>query len=119
MKLIIEIPEGLYYRAKWNQYAMKDNRVMREIIANGTPLDDIKLASAENQAKTGHWMNSDIPESMLSKCSVCGWNLGAYTHKFCANCGARMIKEGETIAEYIDKHVKDIPYKGVEPWEGR
>lgn len=71
------------------------------------------------QAKTGHWMNSDIPESMLSKCSVCGWDLGAYTHKFCANCGTRMIKDGETIAEYIDKHVKDIPYKGVEPWEGR
>lgn len=42
MKLIIEIPEGLYYRAKWNQYAMKDNRVMREIIANGMPLDDIR-----------------------------------------------------------------------------
>ena len=28
-------------------------------------------------------------------------------------------KDCETIAEYIDKHVKDIPYKGVEPWEGR
>ena len=27
--------------------------------------------------------------------------------------------DGETIAEYIDKHVKDIPYKGDEPWEGR
>ena len=38
----------------------------------------------------GEWLNSDIPESILSKCSVCGFNLGAYTHNFCPNCGADM-----------------------------
>ena len=38
MKLIIEILEDLYFRAKWNQYAMGDSSITREIIANGTPL---------------------------------------------------------------------------------
>lgn len=38
----------------------------------------------------GEWQKSDIPESMLCKCSKCGWQLGAYTHHYCANCGADM-----------------------------
>ena len=74
MKLIIEIPEGLYFRAKWNQYAMGDSSITREIIANGTPLDDIKAEIASE--KTGlsedsdkdYWLNSclEIIDSHIS-----------------------------------------------------
>jgi predicted RNA-binding Zn-ribbon protein involved in translation (DUF1610 family) len=38
----------------------------------------------------GKWKKSDIPESVLSKCSVCGFQLGAYSFNFCPKCGAEM-----------------------------
>lgn len=41
----------------------------------------------------GRWVDNDIPESMLSGCSVCGFSCGAYTFNYCPNCGARMDKE--------------------------
>ena len=31
----------------------------------------------------GRWGASDICGSMLCRCSVCGFNLGAYTYRFC------------------------------------
>ena len=38
----------------------------------------------------GRWIDNGIPESMLSRCSVCGFGCGAYTFKFCPMCGAKM-----------------------------
>ena len=38
----------------------------------------------------GEWLKSDVPESILAKCSLCGFDCGAYTHNFCPNCGADM-----------------------------
>ena len=38
----------------------------------------------------GKWIESDVPESVLVKCSVCGFNCGAYTFNYCPNCGADM-----------------------------
>lgn len=38
----------------------------------------------------GQWVDNGIPESMLSKCSVCGFGCGAYTFQFCPKCGAIM-----------------------------
>ena len=40
--------------------------------------------------KRGKWGKSDIPDSILSKCSVCGFSCGAYTFRYCPDCGARM-----------------------------
>ena len=46
----------------------------------------------------GKWIENDIPEdvdvpeSVLSKCSVCGYQLGAHSFKFCPECGAAMIR---------------------------
>lgn len=34
----------------------------------------------------GEW----IKETVLSKCSVCGFRLGADTYRYCPNCGAKM-----------------------------
>lgn len=37
----------------------------------------------------GEW----IKETVLSKCSVCGFRLGADTYRYCPNCGAKMYGE--------------------------
>ncbi len=42
----------------------------------------------------GEWLESDVPESTLAKCSICGFDCGAKTHNFCSNCGAGMWKDG-------------------------
>lgn len=47
------------------------------------------------QRQTGEWIKSDVSESILAKCSICGFDCGAYTHNFCPNCGAEMGKEAE------------------------
>ena len=41
----------------------------------------------------GEW----IKETVLSKCSVCGFRLGADTYRCCPNCGAKM--DGKAAAE--------------------
>ncbi len=41
----------------------------------------------------GRWVDNGIPESMLSKCTVCGFPCGACTFNFCPNCGAKMDGE--------------------------
>lgn len=41
----------------------------------------------------GGWIDNGIPGSMLSGCSECGFTCGAYSFKYCPNCGAKMDKE--------------------------
>ena len=41
----------------------------------------------------GSWRNSGVPDSMLSACSVCGFGCGAYSFRYCPNCGAKMDLE--------------------------
>lgn len=48
----------------------------------------------EPERPQGEWKETDIPESTLCKCSVCNFDLGAYSFNFCPNCGAKM--EGGT-----------------------
>ena len=38
----------------------------------------------------GKWIKNDIPNSELSKCTNCGYDLGAWSFKYCPNCGAKM-----------------------------
>jgi len=42
------------------------------------------------QSKTGRWITSHIPESVLCECSACGFTCGAYSFNYCPNCGAKM-----------------------------
>lgn len=46
----------------------------------------------------GRWGGNGIPDSMLSACSVCGFGCGAYSFRYCPNCGARMDLEAGTNA---------------------
>lgn len=52
-------------------------------------------ALSQPERPKGRWVSNDIPESMLSGCSVCGYTCGAYTFNFCPNCGADMRGEEE------------------------
>ena len=73
MKLIIEIDEEEYERAK-----------------NGN-----SRVNAKNVPKTGHWIDNTDLGYHVSICSNCRWrghgdtNL-IYKPKFCPNCGAKM-----------------------------
>lgn len=41
--------------------------------------------------KKGKWIKpTRVPDSMLSECTVCGFDTGAYTFNFCPHCGAEM-----------------------------
>ena len=48
------------------------------------------------EPKTGHWMPSHIPESILDECSECGFSCGAFTFNYCPNCGAKMVSSQES-----------------------
>lgn len=41
----------------------------------------------------GRWGSNGIPDSMLRACSVCGFGCGAYSFRYCPNCGAKMDLE--------------------------
>ncbi len=77
-----------------SEYISKKN--VREIILNQPSrydiLENIESAPSADVRENihGEWVSSDIPESILSKCSVCGFQLGAFTFNFCPNCGADM-----------------------------
>lgn len=43
----------------------------------------------------GQWVSNGIPDSMLSKCTACGFSCGAYSFRYCPNCGADMRGGGE------------------------
>lgn len=53
----------------------------------------INVIEGFEERPTGEWLKSDIPESLLAKCSICGFDCGAYSHNFCPNCGADMRGE--------------------------
>ena len=48
------------------------------------------LPSVTQQQRTGRWITSHIPESMLCECSECGFTCGAYSFNYCPNCGCKM-----------------------------
>lgn len=69
--------------------------------ANSSPAQRqmIKIAAAEMMRSAtvdvepvvhGRWVDNGVPDSMLSACSVCNFDTGAYTFRYCPRCGARM-----------------------------
>jgi len=51
----------------------------------------IEPADVEER-KTAQWIPSGIPDSILDKCSECGFDTGANTFHYCPMCGAKMEK---------------------------
>lgn len=60
--------------------------------SEGCQYDDITetIPPVAPQPKTGHWIPSHVPGSILDECSECGFSCGAFTFKFCPMCGAKM-----------------------------
>ncbi len=67
-------------------------------------LNDRNLIPAADVAPVvhGRWGDNGIPESMLSGCSVCGFTCGAYSFRYCPNCGAKMDGGADHMEGYND-----------------
>ena len=57
------------------------------------PIIDIEHAPTvdADQVKHGEWIG--IPFSIVSKCSLCGFDTVAFSFRYCPHCGARMKGE--------------------------
>lgn len=42
------------------------------------------------QVVHGRWVDNGIPDSILSRCSVCGFTCGSSSFFYCPSCGAKM-----------------------------
>lgn len=51
------------------------------------------LPSVQPQRKTGKWIVSHVPGSMLWECNQCGFDCGAHSFNFCPMCGAKMERK--------------------------
>lgn len=84
----------IYYEAKALERAIdtapritpSTKSVLKKIIRSA-PVADVEPVAH------GRWGSNGIPDSMLSACSVCGFGCGAYSFRYCPNCGARMDLE--------------------------
>lgn len=47
----------------------------------------------------GKWGDNGIAGSMLSKCSVCGFDCGSRSFSYCPHCGAKMDGGNEDAAD--------------------
>ena len=74
---------GIYATELW---AMSENDFLEWLNA-----DEQDMPTAER--KTGKWIVSHIPDSMLWECNQCGFDCGAHSFNFCPNCGADMKGE--------------------------
>ena len=67
-----------------------------EVIPAETVVGDLKWAipaADVEPVRHGRWVDNEIPDSMLSGCSACGFSCGAYSFRYCPNCGAKMVLE--------------------------
>ena len=60
---------------------------------------DMAIKALEQEPQTGHWIVYTDCEGKTRRCVCdrCGYKTGEYTWKnpnFCANCGAKMEREG-------------------------
>jgi len=93
----IDTPQGSYtyhYEDKyWNWFECEELPVAKHWDGH-TEEDVTRLLSLDVRPVVhGKWIKpTRVPDSMLSECSVCGFDTGAYTFNFCPNCGANMRK---------------------------
>ena len=66
-----------------------------DAISREVAMSEIRQIPAADVRPVVHarWIDNGIPDSMLSGCSACGYTCGAYSMRFCPNCGAMMDGE--------------------------
>lgn len=73
-----------------------DSRQMQalDIAINSLKIDEqYDLMYEQAEPKTGHWIVSNVPNSIFQMCSECGFNRAELYFNFCPNCGADMRGE--------------------------
>ena len=81
----------LEWNSSLNKWVLTDNNL--ELLSESA----IEAENSENQ-DYGEWIDSSVPGSVLAECSLCHYDCGAYSMKFCPNCGKPM-KGGAKDAE--------------------
>ncbi len=83
----------------YRMYVAQENERSRFIdLIDNAPTVELVMSRMSNGVLIpvrlqGEWLKSDVPESVLAKCSICGFDCGSYTNNYCPNCGAKM-KDG-------------------------
>jgi len=88
-----------HIRADFLKYNKEDEKGIKIAVPlNSDDIHSIEMAieALKQEPKTGHWMPSHIPESILDECSECGFSCGAFTFNYCPNCGAKMVEPQES-----------------------
>ena len=60
---------------------------------NGEWRDDNGNAIEISHVRHGRWVDDGIPDSILSRCSVCGFTCGSSSFFYCPICGAKMDED--------------------------
>lgn len=101
---------------------------MTDYISHAEALADFESCNAENprwtpqRVKTlllrqpaadvaevvhGEWGDNGVADSMLVKCSVCGFDCGANSFSYCPNCGAKMDGGGGSVADDLERKLAE------------
>ena len=84
----------IQYLEKCKKGAAVTNLVWAAIMAIERDVRDMPAADVAPVVH-GKWGDNGIAGSILSKCSVCGYNCGASSFSYCPICGAKMDGENE------------------------
>lgn len=82
----------MYKKVIKNALAIID-RLIEDGVINVKEMGTLRRAILDPERPQGEWKETDIPKSTLCKCSICNFDLGAYSFNFCPNCGADMRGE--------------------------
>ena len=103
------------------------------LLANGVTVNKLIPVSDEDAEREtsevyGEWIDSHVPGSTLSECSLCHYDCGAWSMKFCPNCGHPMKRNGGTkqsvsedrempVGRYDEREICEE--KVIEAWNRR
>jgi len=76
-----------------------DWHLVGDVADTACKLIDTVPAADVGPVRHGRWMDNGIPDSMLTGCSACGFPCGAYSFRYCPNCGAKMDGGAEHEAD--------------------
>lgn len=86
-----ELPKGYLISRADAIDAVRKCVVESELLADwNKAMESAQELLSELPSADAEWIDNGIPDSILSKCSNCGYTAGAFSFNFCPNCGAKM-----------------------------